>query len=144
MSNFTHETSSFIEELKSGNNNILVAVRTRPLNSKELNVSDFEIVRVLDQKVVVLLDPGNEFQYDDVFRKNRNKETQFAFDFAFDKFTDQNTVYEKSSSFVVPAVMDGYNATIFSYGATGAGKTHTMVGTNEHPGIMIKCLNELF
>jgi len=25
-------------------------------------------------------------------------------------------------------VMGGYNGTIFAYGATGAGKTHTMIG----------------
>jgi len=43
-----------------------VAVRCRPLNSKELTVSDFETVRILDQKLVILLDPGNEFEPEDV------------------------------------------------------------------------------
>jgi len=32
--------------------------------------------------------------------------------------------------------MGGYNATVFAYGATGAGKTHTMLGTEEDAGIM--------
>ena len=27
--------------------------------------------------------------------------------------------------------MDGYNGTIFAYGQTGTGKTHTMVGKEE-------------
>ena len=38
----------------------------------------------------------------------------------------------------------GFHATVFAYGATGAGKTFTMVGTPEHPGCMAKALNELF
>lgn len=62
-------------------------MRCRPLNSKELALSDFETVKVLNSKLVVLLDPGNEFEPEDIFRKNRNKEMQYAFDFAFDKVT---------------------------------------------------------
>ena len=37
-----------------------------------------------------------------------------------------------------------YNGTVFAYGATGAGKTHTMVGDHQQPGIMIRALNDLF
>lgn len=33
---------------------------------------------------------------------------------------------------------------MFAYGATGAGKTHTMVGDAAQPGIMIRALNDLF
>lgn len=40
--------------------------------------------------------------------------------------------------------MDRYNATVFAYGATGAGKTHTMVGDPSQPGIMVRALNDLF
>ena len=40
--------------------------------------------------------------------------------------------------------MAGYNATVFAYGATGGGKTFTMVGNHENPGIMIRALNDLF
>jgi hypothetical protein len=38
----------------------------------------------------------------------------------------------------------GYNATVFAYGATGSGKTHTMVGNTQQPGIMVRALNDLF
>lgn len=33
---------------------------------------------------------------------------------------------------------------MFAYGATGAGKTYTMVGTAENPGNMLMTLKELF
>ena len=39
---------------------------------------------------------------------------------------------------------DGFNSTVFAYGATGAGKTHTMLGTAEKPGIMYQTMRELF
>lgn len=40
--------------------------------------------------------------------------------------------------------MQGYNASVFAYGATGAGKTYTMLGTEENPGIMMLSIDELF
>ena len=40
--------------------------------------------------------------------------------------------------------MQGYNASVFAYGATGAGKTHTMLGSEENPGIMMLSIEELF
>lgn len=41
-------------------------------------------------------------------------------------------------------MLNGYNATVFAYGATGAGKTYTMLGTEEEPGIMFRTLHDLF
>lgn len=55
---------SYIQDIKAGSNNILVAVRVRPLSQKELSVIDLDTVKVLDSKIVVLLDPENEFSKD--------------------------------------------------------------------------------
>lgn len=41
-------------------------------------------------------------------------------------------------------MIEGYNATVFAYGATGSGKTYTMLGSSLQPGIMVRALNELF
>ncbi|KDR22574.1 hypothetical protein L798_12702, partial [Zootermopsis nevadensis] len=56
----------------------------------------------------------------------------------------QDMVYEATSSGLVSDVLLGYNATVFAYGATGSGKTHTMVGSPQQPGIMVRALNDLF
>lgn len=40
--------------------------------------------------------------------------------------------------------MNGFNATVFAYGATGSGKTHTMIGSNNMPGVMPQALQDLF
>jgi kinesin family member 18/19 len=44
----------------------------------------------------------------------------------------------------VEKVVRGGNATVLAYGATGAGKTYTMVGTAEQPGVMVRALDDLF
>lgn len=41
-------------------------------------------------------------------------------------------------------VLSGYNATIFAYGVTGAGKTHTMIGYQDEPGLMFYTVNHMF
>jgi kinesin family protein 18/19 len=56
----------------------------------------------------------------------------------------QDMVYEATSKGLVLGVLMGYNATVFAYGATGSGKTHTMVGNSEQPGIMVRALNDIF
>lgn len=62
----------------------------------------------------------------------------------FDKYVSQETVFEKSVKFATDGVLDGFNATVFAYGATGAGKTHTMLGTEDNYGIMGFTFQELF
>ena len=59
-------------------------------------------------------------------------------------FIFQKEVYEATTASLVQDVLNGHNATVFAYGATGAGKTFTMVGTPDQPGIMVRALNDLF
>lgn len=56
----------------------------------------------------------------------------------------QEQVYSATTRGLVRDVISGYNATVFAYGATGAGKTHTMVGSDQEPGIMVRALNDIF
>jgi hypothetical protein len=74
--------------MKKGTYNIMVAVRCRPLWNKEKDFSDFEIVKMLDRKMVILMDPYEYNGPNDIF-KNRNREQTYAFDFAFDRLCSQ-------------------------------------------------------
>lgn len=58
--------------------------------------------------------------------------------------TTQAEVYEGTTRALLDSVLDGYNATVFAYGATGCGKTHTITGTAQHPGIIFLTMQELF
>jgi kinesin family protein 18/19 len=82
------ETKNYLDDLKKGTYNIMVAVRCRPLWPKEKDFSDHEIVKILDRKMVILLDPYEYNGPNEIF-KNRSREQTYAFDFAFDKSCNQ-------------------------------------------------------
>ena len=42
------------------------------------------------------------------------------------------------------SVLDGLNGTIFAYGVTSSGKTHTMMGDDNTPGIVPHAVSDLF
>jgi hypothetical protein len=42
-------------------------------------------------------------------------------------------VYDESAFPLVESVIEGYNGTIFAYGQSGFGKTHTMLGIPDNP-----------
>ncbi|XP_033638364.1 kinesin-like protein KIF21A isoform X2 [Asterias rubens] len=58
----------------------------------------------------------------------------FTFDNVFDLDSQQNQVYNSTAHSLIEGCFDGYNATVFAYGQTGAGKTFTM-GTGFEPGV---------
>lgn len=74
----------------------------------------------------------------------RVKDQTFGFDRVFDENTTQGDVYEATTKNLLDSVLDGYNATVFAYGATGCGKTHTITGTAQQPGIIFLTMQELF
>ena len=137
------DTNTYIEEMKKGSYNILVCVRCRPLSTLEYQLSTYETIKIMDNKMVILMDPI-EYNGPNTIFKNRSREQTYAFDYAFDKYSTQFTVFEKSTKFLIEGVVNGYNATVFAYGATGAGKTYTMLGGESNPGIMPLTLNEVF
>jgi centromeric protein E len=61
---------------------------------------------------------------------------------------DQNSstlnVYEAVALDVVEASLQGINGTIFAYGQTSTGKTHTMFGNSGEPGIMSLAVRHIF
>jgi len=66
-----------------------------------------------------------------VRRPGTQDSKNFTFDAVYDEHTIQHDFYEHTGYAIVESVMDGYNGTIFAYGQTGTGKTHTMVGPAE-------------
>lgn len=74
----------------------------------------------------------------------RVKDQTFGFDRIFDDSAQQADVYEATTKPLLDSVLDGYNATVFAYGATGCGKTHTITGTVQQPGIIFLTMQELF
>ena len=81
-----------IENISKGGgpSNIMVAVRLRPLWKNEKENNEVGIVKILDEKLVILRDPQDfeeELMAKNELRKNRTREKRYAFDFAFDENT---------------------------------------------------------
>ena len=100
----------------------------------------------MDEKLVILQDPQDftEENGKNELRKNRSREKQFAFDYAFDSDVATTQVFNMTTQFFIEGVLNGFNSTVFAYGATGAGKTHTMLGSPDTPGIMYQTMKEVF
>lgn len=57
---------------------------------------------------------------------------KFTFDRVFPMNTTQVEIYESAALPIVESVLEGFNGTIFAYGQTSSGKTHTMQGVDIH------------
>ena len=140
-----------------------VAVRARPVSKKERLAGARTITKTVDERCMVVMDPddprcgsnGSINRSSDACVNDRKKthvvaggvrkrERRYVFDGAFDGEASNEAVYDGTAAPLVRGVLEGVNATVFAYGATGSGKTHTMVGTKTDPGLMILSLRDVF
>jgi kinesin family protein 18/19 len=109
------------------NSKMLVAVRVRPLSSSEKENGLFSCCHVLDNQIVAIKKEACSGGY---LKSQKGGLSEYAFDAAFDERSTQRQVYEITTKPYLKNLIDGYNVTVFAYGATGAGKTHTMMGNS--------------
>lgn len=111
---------------------IKVMCRFRPLNTSEKNRGDSFLAKFPSQEQVI-------------FGAGNTK--TFTFDRVFGPTTTQEQVYIAGAKPIVKDVLDGYNGTIFAYGQTASGKTHTMEGVlhDDHlRGIVPRIVDDIF
>lgn len=135
--------------------NLNVAVRVRPMNSKECNTSLVSnIIKVNDNEITVIA--GNTAD------NSSGVQHQFHYDHAFwscntthSNYADQATVFEGTALPLIDNAFEGYNACLFAYGQTGSGKSYSMMGiesdeenviadSNSEAGIIPRFCQELF
>ncbi|OMO75581.1 hypothetical protein COLO4_26016 [Corchorus olitorius] len=117
-----------LEAPRSGDS-ISVTIRFRPLNEREFQKGD-EIAWYADG--------------DKIVRNEYNPATAYAFDKVFGPHSTSQEVYEVAAKPVVKAAMEGINGTVFAYGVTSSGKTHTMHGDQNSPGIIPLAIKDVF
>ncbi|XP_047285083.1 kinesin-like protein KIF21A isoform X17 [Homo sapiens] len=113
---------------------VRVAVRIRPQLAKE---------KIEGCHICTSVTPGEP----QVFL---GKDKAFTFDYVFDIDSQQEQIYIQCIEKLIEGCFEGYNATVFAYGQTGAGKTYTM-GTGfdvniveEELGIISRAVKHLF
>ncbi|KAL4251230.1 Kinesin-like protein [Abortiporus biennis] len=102
---------------------VLVSIRIRPTDAAHA----WDIV---DKKIKLNLGLGKapqDFHFDEILTGSENK-----------------PVYTAVARSHVCAAMDGYNAVIFAYGQTASGKTFTLSGDEDQPGIIPRAMKDIF
>ena len=134
--------------------NMYVAVRVRPLSQKELDESNYKTITINSDNTLNISIPTEYVpddkskiylgKKDELIKITNTREATFKYDYIFGENSTQNDVYKNTSSNLIRNIVDGYSATIMAYGATGSGKTFTMVGKGDECGIMIRAIRDLF
>ncbi|XP_033846857.1 kinesin-like protein KIF18A [Periophthalmus magnuspinnatus] len=130
---------------------VKVVVRVRPENENEKRENFRNVVQVVDNHMLIF-DPkqpdvscfGSQRVRNRDVNKRPNKDLKFVFDHVFGENSTQVDIFENTTKAIIDGVMNGFNCTVFAYGATGAGKTHTMLGSQNNPGVMYRTMKELF
>eukprot|EP00941_MAST-03F_sp_MAST-3F-sp1_P006050 g6050.t1 len=102
---------------------VRVYVRCRPIFGKEIQEGRKSIVEV-----------DTERQYVSIMNPATTEKKGFTFDGTMAPDITQEKVYVMAAEDIVEACLEGYNGTIFAYGQTGAGKSHTMEGPPKEEG----------
>ena len=146
--------SSSAPASRAAGDSVQVAVRVRPASLKEKCGVNFKsMVRCVGDNVLVF-DPeetedGRCVTTDNETRRRvgmkRVKNLRYAYDHIFDADVGTSVIFERTTRPLIDYVISGYSATVFAYGATGSGKTHTMLGSSASgPGVMPLAIEALF
>ncbi|KAL1833754.1 hypothetical protein ACET3Z_003405 [Daucus carota] len=118
-----------VDSERSGGDSISVTIRFRPLSDREYQKGD-DIAWYPDG--------------DKLVRNEYNPMTSYAFDRVFGPNTATQDVYDVAAKAVIKNAMEGINGTVFAYGVTSSGKTHTMHGDQNSPGIVPLAIKDVF
>ena len=97
--------------------NIKVLCRFRPPSAHEISSSELLNLCYTDTTSLTLT-PSSESA----------APLTFTYDYVFPPSSTQSQVFAISSKPIIEDVLQGFNGTIFAYGQTASGKTHTMTG----------------
>ncbi|XP_067297021.1 kinesin-like protein KIF16B isoform X1 [Pseudorasbora parva] len=127
---------------------VRVAVRVRPMNRREKDLSAKCIIEMEGNKTTITnLKIPDGVTGDSV----RERAKTFTYDFSYDSsdckntsFVSQEKVFKDLGTDVLKSAFEGYNACIFAYGQTGSGKSHTMMGIPGDLGLIPRICEGLF
>ncbi|VDP14385.1 unnamed protein product [Soboliphyme baturini] len=114
---------------------IKVFVRCRPLIQREIEASCEKQWKCVGKTIQRRIASG-------VARQPSH--CAYSFDNVFDEDDSNQTIYDESFREIICAAMEGFNGTVFAYGQTASGKTHTISGNKEDPGLIQYGIGEIF
>lgn len=126
----------------------MVYVRVKPLGDERSIIDIVDDASLVFDPIDAENEPTNEYYYHGKKFKSigskRNKNSSYSFDKVFDGLATNYHIYETVTRPMVDATINGLNCSVFAYGATGSGKTYTMLGTPSCPGVIYYTSKDLF
>eukprot|EP01028_Stygiella_incarcerata_P014477 TRINITY_DN9709_c1_g1_i1.p1 TRINITY_DN9709_c1_g1~~TRINITY_DN9709_c1_g1_i1.p1 ORF type:complete len:761 (-),score=208.82 TRINITY_DN9709_c1_g1_i1:418-2700(-) len=126
----------------SHSTNIKVFIRVRPPSDAEIAREDKSGFVITPDSLGIRVLEGDKASSKSTRAVSRQKQRVFYFDGVMPDSTTQEDVFHLCGiSELIDSVFEGYSATVFAYGITGSGKTHTLTGPEDdgaadHPFIM--------
>lgn len=117
-----------------------VHCRIRPLSKEEKERKENSCIEMNDDSSISLTPPKSSLN----FRVNGETQTQFYFSSILGPECNQEETFVKTMLPLTQSFLQGGNALAFAYGITNAGKTFTITGTKEEPGLVPRLLDVLF
>ncbi|EFP91437.2 uncharacterized protein PGTG_17393 [Puccinia graminis f. sp. tritici CRL 75-36-700-3] len=130
-------SSNHHQQLQNNNNNentlhtVKVVCRLRPRLPDE-STADQSVVEVLNNTEIRITDPVKQLV------------NRFDFSACYDEQSGQHDIYHGQVHDMVIKIFEGVTATIFTFGCTGSGKTHTLQGSANDPGITPRAVRTIF
>ncbi|XP_044501991.1 kinesin-like protein KIN-14B [Mangifera indica] len=124
------EKKRLFNDLLTSKGNVKVFCRTRPLFEDE----GHSVVEFPDD-CMIRINTGDD--------SISNHKKDFEFDRVYGPHVGQAELFNDVQP-LVQSALDGYNVSIFAYGQTHSGKTHTMEGSSHDRGLCARCFEELF
>ncbi|GLI63210.1 hypothetical protein VaNZ11_006063, partial [Volvox africanus] len=113
------------DQLQLLRGNIRVMCRVRPVTVGQRDMVSYPL-----EGLLAISPPDKKYQ-------------EFEFDHVFVPSASQSAVFEEGVAPLVRGVTEGRNACVLAYGQAGSGKTYTLQGAPEDPGICLRALKEL-
>ncbi|XP_039838009.1 kinesin-like protein KIN-10C isoform X2 [Panicum virgatum] len=108
---------------------VRVVLRVRPFLPSEATSAAAPCVSLLGSH------PGGEVTVQ-LKDQHTSRSEHYKLDAFFGPEDSISQIFDREVSTVIPGIFEGANATVFAYGATGSGKTYTMQGTEDFPGLI--------
>ncbi|XP_055367559.1 kinesin-like protein KIF24 [Betta splendens] len=134
------QSPSSVVKRRAGEQRITVCVRKRPLMHVERRRGEAEVVTAPGGGCVIVHESKEAVDLTHYILQHR-----FYFDQVFGEESSNEDVYESTAYPLVRHLLSGGKATCFAYGQTGAGKTHTMLGSSPtSPGLYALAVRDIF
>ncbi|XP_043487856.1 kinesin-like protein KIF20B isoform X2 [Polistes fuscatus] len=156
FSSIDYEDDSISENLQDNTvPSFEVFLKIKPSTKKGISIfhDNSKYYEVLDSTTLISkFKPNNSQKNSKLLRTIRNNKTneeyencdRFLFTKIFQSETTQSEFFDKIMKQRINDFLNGHNSTIMSFGTTNSGKTYTLHGTPDQPGLIPRSIEYIF